>query len=67
MPHYDWLPFLKQWSTEILSSKSNKRKRFPLDVIDSGWLGYPGATDDQIASAEQRLGRSLPPSYAEAS
>jgi hypothetical protein len=33
------------------------------EVIASGWLGYPGATEDQIASLEARLGRSLPPSY----
>jgi len=33
------------------------------EVIASGWLGYPGATDDQIADLEARLGQSLPPSY----
>jgi SMI1 / KNR4 family (SUKH-1) len=33
------------------------------EVIASGWLGYPGATEDQIAGLEARLGRSLPPSY----
>jgi hypothetical protein len=32
-------------------------------VIASGWLGYPGATEDQIAGLEARLGQSLPPSY----
>jgi SMI1 / KNR4 family (SUKH-1) len=32
-------------------------------VIESGWLGYPGATEDQIAGLEARLGKSLPPSY----
>jgi SMI1 / KNR4 family (SUKH-1) len=29
----------------------------------SGWLGYPGATEDQIARLEARLGKTLPPSY----
>jgi hypothetical protein len=33
------------------------------EVIASGWLGYEGATEDQIAGLEGRLGRSLPPSY----
>jgi hypothetical protein len=33
------------------------------EVIASGWLGYPGATDDQIANLEARLGQILPPSY----
>jgi hypothetical protein len=32
-------------------------------VIASGWLGYPGATEEQIAGLEARLGQSLPPSY----
>ena len=31
--------------------------------IASGWLGEPGATEAEIASAEQRLGVRLPPSY----
>jgi len=29
----------------------------------AGWLGEPGATEDEISSAEQRLGTRLPPSY----
>lgn len=33
------------------------------EVIESGWLGYPAATEDQIADLEARLGQSLPPSY----
>jgi hypothetical protein len=33
------------------------------EVIESGWLGYPGATEDQIADLEVRLGKRLPPSY----
>jgi SMI1/KNR4 family protein SUKH-1 len=33
------------------------------EVIASGWLGYPGATETQIAGLEARLGQSLPPSY----
>lgn len=28
-----------------------------------GWLGEPGATEAEIASAEQRIGVRLPPSY----
>jgi hypothetical protein len=36
-----------------------------MEVIASGWLGYPGASEEQMASAEQRLGMSLPPSYTE--
>lgn len=35
----------------------------PDHKITSGWLGEPGATEAEIASAEQRLGMRLPPSY----
>jgi cell wall assembly regulator SMI1 len=33
------------------------------DKVVAGWLGEPGATVDEISSAEQRLGMRLPPSY----
>jgi hypothetical protein len=32
------------------------------EVVQTGQLGYPGATDEQLANLERRLGRSLPPS-----
>jgi hypothetical protein len=32
-------------------------------MIASGWLGYPGATEDQISNLEARLGKTLPRSY----
>ncbi len=35
----------------------------PDDVVESGWLGYPGADESAIAAAEQRLGLTVPPSY----
>lgn len=33
------------------------------DKVISCWLGERGATEEEIASAEQRLGAKLPPSY----
>ena len=33
------------------------------DKIAAGWLGEPGATEEEISSAERRLGIRLPPSY----
>lgn len=39
--------------------------KLPPQVIQSGWLGYPGATEEQIAHAEARLGITLPQSYRE--
>ncbi|MBX3083676.1 MAG: SMI1/KNR4 family protein [Anaerolineae bacterium] len=65
MSHYDWYTLLTQWSKEILESEDSKYFDLPPDAIDSGWLGYPGATDEQIAAAEVRLGCTLPPSYCE--
>lgn len=33
------------------------------ETIESGWLGFPGATEEQIVTAETRLGIVLPSSY----
>jgi len=35
------------------------------DTIESRWLGYPGATEEEIRKKEQILNASLPPSYKE--
>lgn len=32
-------------------------------MIASGWLGFPGAGEEEIAALEDRLGTRLPPSY----
>jgi hypothetical protein len=32
-------------------------------VLASGWLGFAGASDDEILAAEERLKVELPPSY----
>lgn len=37
----------------------------PQEVFDSSWLGFSGATEQQIALAEARLNIRLPPSYRE--
>jgi len=63
MPVYEWKPFLDQWSRAVLESPDLEAFGLPPDVIASGWLGYPPATEDQIAAAESRLGVSFPPSY----
>lgn len=63
MSSFDWERFLKRWSQELLESLDSDRHTLPPDVIASGWLGYPGATEADIAQAETRLGAKLPPSY----
>jgi hypothetical protein len=35
------------------------------ELLKSGWLGKPGATEEQIVQAETRLGTTLPNSYKE--
>ncbi|MFI5381689.1 MAG: HEAT repeat domain-containing protein [Tepidisphaerales bacterium] len=61
MPDFDWLTFLRQWNDEMLASPM--AEDIPQDVRRSGWLGFPPATDDQIAATESRLQIPLPPSY----
>jgi hypothetical protein len=75
MPTYDWKPFLEKWSSEIIASRQFASflkycaefypGSYTQEVLESGWLGYEGATVEQIAQAEARLGIKLPPSYRE--
>lgn len=66
---FNWRGFLGDWNDEIRQSRSladRLRRRPDVDLAEAvatGWLGYPGATAEQIACAEARLGTALPPSY----
>ena len=62
MAEFDWTAFLGEWSRELIASQEIAAQ-LPPEVKAAGWLGYAGASDEQIAHAEARLGRSLPPSY----
>ena len=64
MPSFPWNELLAQWSMEIIDSDEYKDVLAP-EVTGSGWLGYPGAAEDEIAAAEARLGVTFPPSYRE--
>ncbi len=61
MSPFSWEKTLKRWSDAILESGE------PCDLPDaaraSRWVGYPPATDDEIAAAEHRFRCTLPPSY----
>ena len=59
---FEWKTFLQQVSRDMLQPKCIPAG-LPEDVIASQWLGYPGATEQQIATLEKRIRRSLPPSY----
>jgi SMI1 / KNR4 family (SUKH-1) len=60
----EWRSFLGEFSAEVLDGAHGG-----LDPLTSEqqraerWLGYPGATQEEIAALEQRIGERLPPSY----
>lgn len=62
MEPFDWRAFLTKWTKELIEREKDKRF-IPEDVIQTNWLGFPGATEEQIERAEARLGVKLPPSY----
>ncbi len=62
MTDYPWRPFLEQFSRELLAD-NQIRKQLPVEVIQSQWLGFDGATEEQVQQLEQRIGMSLPDSY----
>lgn len=64
MANFDWHELLTQWSRELIAA-NEFIENIPPEIIASGWLGYPGATENQINQAETRLGTKLPPSYRE--
>jgi hypothetical protein len=69
MADYDWNTLLQQWNEALLRNLDlAERNAFveediTPEVVASGWLGYPGAIEEQLAALEQRLGTTLPPSY----
>lgn len=63
MSSFNWERFLKRWSREMIAAIVRDQGHLPPAILRSEWLGYPGATEQQIAQAEARLGTSLPSSY----
>jgi len=59
---FDWLNFLMQYSEALLRTPDIARN-LPPTIVMSGWVWEPGATAEQLAQAEARLGVRLPPSY----
>ncbi len=62
MAEFDWHAFLTEWSKELIATEDIAAD-LPPEVKASGWLGFPGASEEEIARAETRLGQKLPPSY----
>ena len=64
MTEFDWEQKIRTWSADVLAELTEEEKaELPTEAIASVWLGYAGATEEQIARAEARLGTALPPSY----
>ena len=59
----DWRVFLESWSKELIAADADPG--FPAEVVASGWLGFPGATEKKLTALEERLDVQLPPSYRE--
>lgn len=64
MSSFDWQGFLKTWSQDYLTY-AQKLDHLDADVVESEWLGFPGASEVQIAAVEARLSIRLPTSYRE--
>jgi hypothetical protein len=63
MSSFDWKTFLSEWTRELLRrEKQSGNQDIRPDVVESNWLGYPGAREWQIDAAENRLGAKLPSS-----
>ena len=59
----EWAPFLERWSGEWVDGHDPESDA-PLaeEVAKDRWLGFAPAAEADIAAAEARLGRRLPPS-----
>ncbi|GLW55561.1 SMI1/KNR4 family protein [Kitasatospora phosalacinea] len=62
-----WREFLELLSAEWITVQRAGPSGRPLDpeVLRSGWLGFSPASAAEVAAAEARLGRPLPPSLRE--
>ena len=57
-----WTQFLDRLNREALADEGFCGY-LPSAVLDSGWLGQPPATEEELAQLEKRIGVQLPPSY----
>jgi len=64
MSSFDWRGFLKKWSQDALAHAQDL-DHFDAEMLHSEWLGFEGASEEQIVAVETRLSVRLPPSYRE--
>ncbi|BAZ08415.1 hypothetical protein NIES4071_02200 [Calothrix sp. NIES-4071] len=66
METFNWENRIREWSLlRIELLEDYEKEELPPEVFESGYLGYPGATEEQITATEARLGVTFPPSYRE--
>ncbi|NEQ99905.1 MAG: SMI1/KNR4 family protein [Cyanothece sp. SIO2G6] len=73
MDEFNWISFLENTSQKVIESYIKARSRDDFtdwlweevtpERVKSGWLGFPGASEETIRAHEIRLGLSLPESY----
>src|SRR5712691_1940580 len=61
-PRFDW-PLILETFSHALVADPYYSLELPDEVVESGWLGYPGADEDAISATEKRLGLKFPSSY----
>jgi hypothetical protein len=57
---YDWATLMTRWNAELLASGYGDD-----GARAAGYLGFEGATEQEIAELERRIGLRLPASYRE--
>lgn len=64
MRRYEWRPFLERWSAEWADAydAEQQARDGDRDAHAARWLGFEPASEERLASLEQRTGRPLPPS-----
>jgi hypothetical protein len=58
----DWPAFLNSYNSDLLAAPEVQEEA-PREAVLQGWLGFPGADEEQILAAEGRIGITFPPSY----
>ena len=59
---FNWQSFLEQFSQSLLAD-DNIRAQQSQETLNSRWLGFPGASPEEIRTIEERLGIEIPLSY----
>ena len=58
-----WQQFLETYSIELIEA-DEPLIDIPDEARQSRWMGFPPASEIEIAEAEQRIGKPFPPSRA---